>query len=47
MPMMGQKVTGDREAYNYLVRSIRQFPSQNELSLMFSEVCTSKIRKFV
>ena len=35
MPMMGQKVTGDREAYNYLVGSIRQFPSQNELSLMF------------
>jgi ubiquinone/menaquinone biosynthesis C-methylase UbiE len=37
MPRIGQKITGDREAYNYLVESIRQFPSQPELTQMFSE----------
>ena len=44
MPMIGQKVTGDREAYNYLVESIRQFPSQNELSLMFSEAGFARVK---
>ena len=44
MPMIGQKVTGDKEAYNYLVESIRQFPSQNELSLMFSEAGFARVK---
>ena len=35
MPRIGQKITGDKEAYNYLVESIRQFPSQPELTQMF------------
>ncbi len=32
LPLLGQIVTGDREAYAYLVESIRRFPAQSELS---------------
>ena len=32
VPLLGQIVTGDREAYAYLVESIRRFPRQSELS---------------
>ena len=32
LPLLGQIVTGDREAYAYLVESIRRFPAQGELS---------------
>ena len=31
LPMIGQIVTGDRDAYTYLVQSIRRFPSQAAL----------------
>lgn len=44
MPRIGQKITGDKEAYNYLVESIRQFPSQPELTLMFSEAGFSRVK---
>jgi ubiquinone/menaquinone biosynthesis methyltransferase len=44
MPRIGQKITGDREAYNYLVESIRQFPSQPELTQMFSEAGFSRVK---
>ena len=44
MPRIGQKITGDKEAYNYLVESIRQFPSQPELTQMFSEAGFSRIK---
>ena len=44
MPRIGQKITGDKEAYNYLVESIRQFPSQPELAQMFSEAGFSRIK---
>lgn len=30
IPLVGEKVTGSRESYQYLVDSIREFPSQNE-----------------
>ena len=36
LPLLGQIVTGDREAYSYLVESIRRFPSQGELSEMIA-----------
>jgi demethylmenaquinone methyltransferase/2-methoxy-6-polyprenyl-1,4-benzoquinol methylase len=36
LPLLGQIVTGDREAYSYLVESIRRFPSQGELSAMIA-----------
>ena len=32
LPLIGQIVTGDRDAYTYLVESIRRFPAQSELS---------------
>ncbi len=32
LPLIGQIVTGNREAYAYLVESIRRFPSQSALS---------------
>jgi demethylmenaquinone methyltransferase/2-methoxy-6-polyprenyl-1,4-benzoquinol methylase len=31
LPLLGQIVTGDRDAYAYLVESIRRFPSQSEV----------------
>ena len=31
VPLLGQIVTGDRDAYAYLVESIRRFPPQDEL----------------
>jgi demethylmenaquinone methyltransferase/2-methoxy-6-polyprenyl-1,4-benzoquinol methylase len=31
LPLLGQLVTGDRQAYSYLVESIRRFPSQGEI----------------
>ena len=32
VPWLGERVTGNREAYQYLVESIRRFPPQNELA---------------
>jgi demethylmenaquinone methyltransferase/2-methoxy-6-polyprenyl-1,4-benzoquinol methylase len=32
LPLLGQLVAGDRDAYTYLVESIRRFPPQSELS---------------
>ena len=32
LPRIGAVVTGDREAYQYLVESIRRFPEQHELA---------------
>jgi demethylmenaquinone methyltransferase / 2-methoxy-6-polyprenyl-1,4-benzoquinol methylase len=37
LPLLGQIVTGDRDAYTYLVESIRRFPAQSELSAMITE----------
>jgi len=34
LPLLGQVVTGNRDAYTYLVESIRRFPPQSELSEM-------------
>jgi len=31
LPMIGQIVTGDRDAYTYLAESIRRFPAQSAL----------------
>ena len=44
MPLIGDKVTGNRDAYKYLVESIRKFPTQAELSQMFSEVGFSRVK---
>lgn len=34
IPVMGQVVAGDRDSYQYLVESIRQFPDQEEFARM-------------
>ena len=44
MPLIGNKVTGNRDAYIYLVESIRKFPSQGELSQMLSEAGFSRVK---
>ena len=44
MPPIGKKITGDKDAYTYLVESIRQFPTQPELIQMFSEVGFSRVK---
>jgi demethylmenaquinone methyltransferase/2-methoxy-6-polyprenyl-1,4-benzoquinol methylase len=36
VPFLGQVVTGDRDAYTYLVESIRRFPRQSELAEMIA-----------
>jgi demethylmenaquinone methyltransferase / 2-methoxy-6-polyprenyl-1,4-benzoquinol methylase len=36
LPLLGQIVTGDRDAYAYLVESIRRFPPQSELAEMIA-----------
>lgn len=34
IPLIGQYVANDRDSYQYLVESIRKFPSQNEFAGM-------------
>src|SRR3954454_6292351 len=36
LPLLGRLVTGDREAYAYLVESIRRFPPQSEISAIIA-----------
>ena len=42
--LLEKKITGDKDAYTYLVESIRKFPNQNELSEMFSDSGFSRVR---
>jgi demethylmenaquinone methyltransferase / 2-methoxy-6-polyprenyl-1,4-benzoquinol methylase len=44
VPLLGQIVTGDREAYAYLVESIRRFPRQSELSEMIACAGLDQVR---
>jgi len=37
LPGLGKMVTGDREAYQYLVESIRKFPDQETFSAMIAD----------
>lgn len=37
IPAIGEKITGDKEAYQYLVESIRQFPNQQHFSDMMRD----------
>jgi demethylmenaquinone methyltransferase/2-methoxy-6-polyprenyl-1,4-benzoquinol methylase len=37
LPRLGQVVARDRDAYQYLVESIRRFPAQEELAAMMRE----------
>ena len=44
VPLLGQLVTGDREAYTYLVESIRRFPRQNELTEIIANAGLDQVR---
>jgi demethylmenaquinone methyltransferase/2-methoxy-6-polyprenyl-1,4-benzoquinol methylase len=44
LPQLGQLVTGDREAYQYLVESIRRFPPQEELARRVEAVGLERVR---
>ncbi len=44
LPLLGQIVTGDRDAYAYLVESIRRFPPQSELSEMIAAAGLDRVR---
>jgi demethylmenaquinone methyltransferase/2-methoxy-6-polyprenyl-1,4-benzoquinol methylase len=44
VPLLGQIVAGDREAYTYLVESIRHFPRQSELSAEIERAGFDQVR---
>jgi demethylmenaquinone methyltransferase/2-methoxy-6-polyprenyl-1,4-benzoquinol methylase len=44
VPLLGWMVTGDREAYAYLVESIRRFPRQSELCEMIVRAGLDQVR---
>jgi len=44
LPRLGQMVTGDRDAYQYLVESIRRFPPQDELAARIGDAGLERVR---
>ena len=44
VPLLGWIVAGDREAYLYLVESIRRFPRQSELAEMIARAGLERVR---
>jgi demethylmenaquinone methyltransferase/2-methoxy-6-polyprenyl-1,4-benzoquinol methylase len=44
VPLLGQIVAGDRDAYTYLVESIRRFPPQSELARMIAAAGLERVR---
>jgi demethylmenaquinone methyltransferase/2-methoxy-6-polyprenyl-1,4-benzoquinol methylase len=44
VPLLGQIVTGDRDAYAYLVESIRRFPRQSELADMIARAGLEQVK---
>ena len=44
VPLLGQIVVGERDAYVYLVESIRRFPRQSELAEMINRVGLERVR---
>ena len=44
VPLLGQFVAGDRDAYTYLVESIRGFPRQGELAEMIAGAGLERVR---
>ncbi|KAL0337146.1 UNVERIFIED_CONTAM: 2-methoxy-6-polyprenyl-1,4-benzoquinol methylase, mitochondrial, partial [Sesamum calycinum] len=43
IPALGELVAGDRESYQYLVESIRRFPSQEKFAAMIAEAGFRKV----
>ena len=44
LPALGQVITGDRDAYLYLVESIRRFPNQDDFAGMISAAGLDNVR---
>ena len=44
LPALGELVTGDRGAYQYLVESIRRFPTQRELADLMTRAGLDRVR---
>lgn len=44
IPWFGEKITGDKAAYQYLVESIRQFPTPEAFAQMWQESGFSRVR---
>ncbi len=44
IPWLGEKVANDRESYQYLVESIRRFPSQEEFLFMLKQAGFSRAK---
>ncbi len=44
IPALGQVIAGDREAYRYLVESIRTFPNQARFSEMIGRAGFARVR---
>ena len=44
LPALGAAVTGDGDAYRYLVESIRRFPPQDELAARIAEAGLAQVR---
>jgi demethylmenaquinone methyltransferase/2-methoxy-6-polyprenyl-1,4-benzoquinol methylase len=43
IPEIGARVAGDRDAYQYLVESIRRFPDQKRFAAMIGEAGFSRV----
>ncbi|KAL0333605.1 UNVERIFIED_CONTAM: 2-methoxy-6-polyprenyl-1,4-benzoquinol methylase, mitochondrial [Sesamum angustifolium] len=43
IPALGELVAGDRESYQYLVESVRRFPSQEKFAAMIAEAGFQKV----
>lgn len=43
VPLLGQILAGDREAYTYLPNSVTQFPSAEHLAVLFREVGLERV----
>ncbi len=46
LPALGQAVAGDRQAYVYLVESIRRFPPQEAFATMIAEAGLDQVRVY-
>ena len=44
VPVLGQVVAGDRDAYTYLVESIRRFPPQSQLATMIAQAGLEQVK---
>ena len=43
LPALGEKIAGDRDAYQYLAESIRQFPRQDRFAKMITEAGLAQV----